>query len=248
MTLNQPYHTLLLVEDDQRLSALITEYLHKQGLQVEVEYRGDKAVQRILDLQPDMVILDLMLPGMDGLSVCRQVRPQYPAPILMLTARDEDFDQVAGLEIGADDYVIKPVQPRVLLARIRSLLRRSSPTHQAIQSPAAPASVPAKSLMQFGALKIHPAARKVLLDNVAIELTTREYDLLYLLASHAGEVLSRDTIIDTLTGIEYDGLDRSVDVRISQLRRLLERDPKHPQGIKTVRGQGYLFVAQGWSA
>lgn len=237
------YHTILLVEDDQRLSDLMNEYLTKQGLLVEVEYRGDTAVQRILNLQPDLVVLDLMLPGLDGLEVCRQIRPAYEGPILMLTARDEDIDQIVGLELGADDYVIKPVQPRILLARIRTLLRRvqlpqvvtgSSVTEQKSKG------------FNFDRLKIDPSAREVTLDNQVIELSTQEYELLYLLASNAGEVLSRDQIFEAMSGIEYDGLDRSVDIRISRLRKLLEINSDKPSGIKTVRGQGYLFVAQGW--
>ena len=237
------YHTILLVEDDQRLSDLMNEYLTKQGLLVEVEYRGDTAVQRILNLQPDLVVLDLMLPGLDGLEVCRQIRPAYEGPILMLTARDEDIDQIVGLELGADDYVIKPVQPRILLARIRTLLRRvqlpqvvtgSSVTEQKSKG------------FNFDRLKIDPSAREVTLDNQIIELSTQEYELLYLLASNAGEVLSRDQIFEAMSGIEYDGLDRSVDIRISRLRKLLEINSDKPSGIKTVRGQGYLFVAQGW--
>ena len=237
------YHTILLVEDDQRLSDLMNEYLTKQGLLVEVEYRGDTAVQRILNLQPDLVVLDLMLPGLDGLEVCRQIRPAYEGPILMLTARDEDIDQIVGLELGADDYVIKPVQPRILLARIRTLLRRvqlpqvltgSSVTEQKSKG------------FNFDRLKIDPSAREVTLDNQIVELSTQEYELLYLLASNAGEVLSRDQIFEAMSGIEYDGLDRSVDIRISRLRKLLELNSDKPSGIKTVRGQGYLFVAQGW--
>ena len=242
-----PYHTVLLVEDDRRLSDLMVEYLQKQGLQVEVEYQGDTAVKRILDLQPDLVVLDLMLPGLDGLEICRQVRPYYAAPILMLTAKDEDFDEVVGLELGADDYVIKPVQPRVLLARIRNLLRRipAVATSTAPSPALAPTPTTSQSL-NFGCLCIQPADRIVTLGGENIELTTQEYDLLYLLASQAGRVLSRDEILESLTGIEYDGLDRSVDVRISRLRKLLEDDPAKPVGIKTVRGRGYLFSAQGW--
>lgn len=232
------YHTILLVEDDQRLSSLIVEYLQQHGLRVEVEARGDEAVARILELQPELVVLDLMLPGLDGLEVCRRVRPHYLAPILMLTANGEDFDQVAGLELGADDYVVKPVQPRVLLARIRALLRRA-----ALQDKVADAHA---GRLDFGRLKIDPAARQTWLDGEALTLTTQEYELLYLLATHAGEVLSRDTILETLSGVEYDGLDRSVDIRISRLRKLLEPNPESPMGIKTVRGQGYLFAAQGW--
>lgn len=253
------YHTILLVEDDQRLSDLIHEYLLKQGLQVEVASRGDTAVQRILDLQPDLVILDLMLPGLDGLEVCRQVRPSYQSPILMLTARDEDVDQIVGLELGADDYVIKPVQPRILLARIRTLLRRvqantaiansSNTTSQYQRQPLLESfnqQMSGKTL-DFNRLKIIPTAREVILDNEVVELTTQEYELLYLLANNAGVVLSRDQIFEAMSGIEYDGLDRSVDIRISRLRKLLENNSDKPSGIKTVRGQGYLFVAQGWN-
>lgn len=232
------YHSILLVEDDKRLSDLMVEYLQKQGMKVDAEYRGDTAVQRILDTQPDLVVLDLMLPGLDGLEVCRQIRPNYDRPILMLTAKDEDIDQVVGLELGADDYVIKPVQPRVLLARIRSLLRR-------IQTK--PNTKPSTDL-NFGGLQINPAARLVHLNNKEVTLTTQEYDLLSLLATHAGEILTRDTILEALNGTEYDGLDRSVDIRISRLRKLLEVNPAKPTGIKTVRGQGYLFVANGFLA
>ena len=262
-----PYHTILLVEDDKRLSDLVAEYLEKQGLKVAVEYRGDTAVQRILDLQPDLVILDLMLPGLDGLEVCRQVRPVYQAPILMLTARDEEVDQIVGLEIGADDYVVKPVQPRVLLARVRALLRRTqavtaqaiahsnhvsegasqtSPALSSTSSEESPASA-APEPIHFERLAINPAAREVHLDQQLIDFTTQEFDLLYLLASNAGVVLSRDTIFEAMSGIEYDGLDRSVDIRISRLRKLLEGRSGKPSGIKTVRGQGYLFSPQGWS-
>lgn len=232
---NISYHTILLVEDDERLSGVIVEYLEKQGLKVEVEFRGDTAVDRILGLQPDLVILDLMLPGLDGLEVCKQVRQQFNNPILMLTSRDEDFDQVVGLELGADDYVIKPVQPRVLLARIRALLRRIQPI-----------AGNSEDCLNFGELSINRTARIVTLKQQEITLTTTEFNFLWFLASHAGQVLSRDIIYTTLSGIEYDGLDRLVDIRISRLRKLLEQDPAKPRGIKTVRGQGYLFVAQGW--
>jgi DNA-binding response OmpR family regulator len=235
------YHNILLVEDDKRLSDLVVEYLEKQGLKVAVEYRGDTAIKRIIEMQPDLVILDLMLPGLDGLEVCRQVRPQYAAPILMLTAKDEDFDQVVGLELGADDYVIKPVQPRVLLARVRTLLRRVKP----VENESETTEIEATKLV-FGCLTIDTASRSVTLNNDALELTTQEYELLFLLAQNVGQVLSRDAILTSLSGIEYDGLDRSVDIRISRLRKLLEADPAKPIGIKTVRAQGYLFTADGW--
>ena len=234
-----PYYTLLLVEDDVRLSALVVEYLQKNGLNVETEFRGDTAVQRILDLQPDLVILDLMLPGLDGFDVCKQVRSGYHQPILMLTAKDEEIDQIVGLEIGADDYVVKPVQPRLLLARIKALLRRSENTLNTTKTN--------HNELDFGALKLSHTSRSVIFNEVALSLTTIEFDLLWLLAKHAGRVLSREEISTALSGIEYDGLDRSIDIRISRLRKLLQDDSAKPRGIKTVRGKGYLFVAEGWS-
>jgi DNA-binding response OmpR family regulator len=244
MTTNQnekvsPYHTILLVEDDVRLSALVVEYLEKNGLHVETEFRGDTAVQRIVDIQPDLVVLDLMLPGLDGFEVCKQVRRDYSGPILMLTAKDEDIDQVVGLEIGADDYVVKPAQPRLLLARIRALLRRATKEPQKISEES--------TQLGFGTLQINHNSRVVSRHDNVIDFTTTEFDLLWLLATQAGNILSRDQISESLTGLEYDGLDRSIDIRISRLRKLLKDDPNKPKGIKTVRGQGYLFVADGWN-
>ncbi len=235
-----PYHTILLVEDDVRLSALVVEYLEKNGLKVETEFRGDTAVQRILELKPDLVVLDLMLPGLDGFEVCKQVRTDYSGPILMLTARDEDIDQVVGLEIGADDYVVKPAPPRLLLARIRALLRRTALSDEATQT------YTEQQELEFGSLKIMRNSRSVFRGDKTVEFTTTEFDLLWLLATNAGNILSRDQISETLTGIEYDGLDRSIDIRVSRLRKLLKDNPTKPTGIKTVRGQGYLFVADGW--
>ena len=242
-----PYHTILLVEDDVRLSALVVEYLQNNGLQIETEFRGDTAVDRILSLQPDLVILDLMLPGMDGFEVCKQVRPSYSGPILMLTAKDEDIDQVVGLEIGADDYVVKPASPRLLLARIRALLRRSSSENHTNEQTLSNTGNNTDKLV-FGKLQINAQSRTVTINQTEIDFTTNEFDLLWLLATHAGKILSRDTISQTLAGIEYDGLDRSIDIRISRLRKLLHDDSTHPKGIKTVRGQGYLFVPDGWNA
>ncbi len=238
-----PYHTILLVEDDVRLSALITEYLQNNGLKIETQFRGDDAVDHIISLQPDLVILDIMLPGLDGFEVCKQVRKSYLGPILMMTAKDEDIDQVVGLEIGADDYVIKPVQPRLLLARIRALLRRSPIKSENPKT----SPQPTKDILEFNGLTVTHSSRNVILHLTNLEFTTTEFDLLWLLASNAGNILSRDQISEALTGIEYDGLDRSIDIRISRLRKLLHDDSHKPRGIKTVRGQGYLFVADGWS-
>jgi len=232
---------ILLVEDDTRLSALIQEYLQKQAMVVSIEHRGDLACERILSESPDLVILDLMLPGMDGLEVCKVVRPQFTGPILMLTARDEDIDQVVGLEIGADDYVTKPVQPRVLLARIRALLRRVPQNDPLLEVPALE-----KSECRYGCFKISTAAREAWLYDEVLELTTNEFDLLWLLASNPGEIFTRDAILDSLRGIDYDGMDRSVDIRISRLRKKLGDDTQRPFRIKTIRGKGYLFVKDAW--
>ena len=226
---------ILIVEDDERLATLTREYLENNGLQVSVEGDGGKAVDRILSERPDLVVLDLMLPGEDGVSICRRVRSQYGGQILMLTARTDDLDEVLGLEMGADDYVAKPVRPRVLLARIRALLRRS----------AAPAEEPAdndQSRLRFGALVVDNAMREAWLEDRSVELTSAEFDLLWLLCSNAGRVLSREEIFSQLRGIEYDGQDRSIDVRVSRIRPKIGDDPMHPRLIKTVRSKGYLFV------
>lgn len=230
------YHSLLLVEDDKRLAKLIGEYLQKNGFHIEHEYRGDHAVERISNLQPALVILDLMLPGLNGLEVCRQVRGTYTGPILMLTAQDEDVDQIVGLEVGADDYVTKPVEPRVLLARIRTLLRR-------IPASSGNSAQQTDNMIDHQHLHINAATREVILHNENIKLTTSEFDLLWFLASHAGTILSRDELYKNLSGFEYDGMDRSMDIRISKLRKLLDDDCEQPKLIKTIRGKGYLFSA-----
>ncbi|CAM3579841.1 response regulator transcription factor [Parendozoicomonas haliclonae] len=225
---------ILIVEDDERLAGLTREYLENNGMTVTVEHDGSKAVDRILNENPDLVVLDLMLPGEDGVSICRRVRGDYHRPILMLTARTDDLDEVLGLEMGADDYVAKPVRPRVLLARIRALLRR---TH-------APAidDKGDKGRLEFGDLVVDAAMREAWLKGENIELTSAEFDLLWLLSSNAGRVLSREEIFEKLRGIEYDGQDRSIDVRVSRIRPKIGDDPMHPRMIKTVRSKGYLFV------
>jgi two-component system, OmpR family, response regulator len=234
---------ILLVEDDERLANLTAEYLRKNDFEVAIEIRGDTAEARILNDDPDLVMLDVMLPGKDGFEVCRSIREKYRGVILMLTARDEDLDQILGLELGADDYVSKPVQPRLLLARIKALLRRSPST-----------TTPAEDNMEegemaelaFGNFRISQATRSTHLGEEAIDLTTAEFDLLWLLARHAGIILSRDDLLQQLRGIGFDGLDRSIDARISRLRRKLGDDPENPTRIKTVRGKGYLFSKHDW--
>ncbi|MND66279.1 Transcriptional regulatory protein RstA [compost metagenome] len=225
---------ILIVEDDERLARLTQEYLIRNGLEVGVEPDGNRAIRRIIAEQPDMVVLDVMLPGADGLTICREVRPHYHQPILMLTARTEDMDQVLGLEMGADDYVAKPVQPRVLLARIRALLRRTDKT---------PEDEVAQRI-EFDDLVIDNGGRSVTLNGELVDFTSAEYDLLWLLASNAGRILSREDIFERLRGIEYDGQDRSIDVRISRIRPKIGDDPENPKRIKTVRSKGYLFVKE----
>jgi len=233
---------ILLVEDDMRLSELIRDYLVQYGYTILAEFRGDTGMKRIVSENPDLVILDLMLPGMDGLDVCRCVRSSYSGPILMLTAREDDMDEVAGLEIGADDYIKKPVEPRVLLAHIRALLRRygKSPTDGESTDDG-----PAVDELVFDSLVINRSSQRVTLYGRSVDLTTAEFALLWFLASNSGRVLDRETIFKAIRGIPYDGLDRSVDIIISRLRKKLGDDAAKPWRIKTVWGQGYLFVKDG---
>ncbi|MDE1168190.1 MAG: response regulator transcription factor [Pseudomonas sp.] len=226
---------VLIVEDDQRLAELTAEFLQANGLQVTIEGNGSVAVQRILAEQPDLVVLDLMLPGEDGLSVCRKVRDGYAGPILMLTARTDELDQVEGLDTGADDYLCKPVRPRLLLAHIQALLRRR-------ESP-----LPA-TRAQYGPLVVDSVLREATLRGHGVELTSAEFDLLWLLVANAGRILSREEIFVALRGTGYDGQDRSIDIRISRIRPRIGDDPDHPRLIKTIRGKGYLFVAQAAAA
>ena len=226
---------VLIVEDDVELAELVREYLQRYEFQVELEHRGDNAVERVQALQPDVLILDLNLPGRDGLDICRDLRGGYSGPIVMFTARDEDVDEIVGLELGADDYLTKPVEPRVLLARLRSLLRRFRSNDTATEE-----------RLSFGELLIDASARTVTLKQQPIELSTGEFDLLWLLASMSGRVVDRDSALKSLRGFGYDGMDRSVDIGISRLRRKLMDDAHRPFRIKTVRGRGYLFVPDAW--
>lgn len=226
---------ILVVEDDQRLASLMQTFLQQNGFQVRLENNGLQAEASCREFQPHIMVLDLMLPGMDGFAICRAVRPWFKAPILMLTAKQSDIDQVLGLELGADDYVIKPVEPRVLLARINALLRRSQA-----------AINPDESLLNFGKLQLNQASREAYFADQLVELTSYEFDLLWMLASHAGQTVRREAIHKQIIGREYDGLDRTVDVRVSHLRRKLGDNADTPFRIKTVWGKGYLFVADAW--
>jgi DNA-binding response OmpR family regulator len=228
---------VLLVEDDVGLAELVQEYLQRYEFEVSLEHRGDTASDRVRVENPDILVLDLNLPGRDGLDICRDLRMEFQGPIVMFTARDEDVDEIVGLELGADDYLTKPVEPRVLLARLRSLLRRFRQTENNTHN---------DDHLHFGGLRIDASGRAVTINEQEVELSTGEFDLLWLLAGMAGKVVDRDSALKTLRGFGYDGLDRSVDIGISRLRRKLGDDANHPYRIKTVRGRGYLFVPDAW--
>lgn len=232
---------VFLVEDDQSLASLVKDYLELQGFDVSVESRGDLASERILTEKPDIVILDIMLPGKNGLDICRELRTVSQIPIIMLTARSDDIDQIVGLEVGADDYVAKPAQPRLLLARVNALLRRVQ-TDLDVEEPAEN-----QSELNFGELSVNIQKQEVIWQNQLVELTTNEFDLLSLLAQSAGEILSRDDLLNSLRGFGYDGIDRTVDMLISRLRKKFSDDPTKPRRIKTIWKKGYLFVADAWN-
>ncbi|EON15090.1 MULTISPECIES: response regulator transcription factor [Pandoraea] len=233
-------YRVLLVEDDARLAALVTEYLHAYRFEVMVVANGARALERFRAFSPDIVVLDLMLPGMDGMEICRQMRAVSTTPILILTAREDTYDQVAGLEVGADDYVVKPVEPRLLLARLRALLRRAVPS--------AEVEVASDDGLAFGLLRIVPRDRMVFWRGVPVELKSNEFSLLLILARSAGRVVTRDEILQQLRGIEFDGIDRTVDVGIYRLRKRFEDTDGEPQRIKTVWGRGYLFSPSAWES
>lgn len=227
---------VMLVEDDPRLAALVMEYLNGYEFSVELVTRGDTAVAHFQASQPDIVVLDLMLPGLDGMLVCRQIRELSKLPILILTAREDSYDEVSALEQGADDFVNKPVQPRVLLARLRALLRRTAQV--------TPQNDDTQDLV-FGALLISRGDRRVEWRGQSVALSNTEFKMLLVLAEAAGQVLSRDAILKKLRGIEFDGLDRSIDNVISRLRRRF--DDSDSEKIKTVWGEGYLFSPSAWT-
>ena len=226
---------VLIVEDDDQLAELLLEYLGLHGFELERVAAGDIGTERILETQPDLVILDLMLPGANGLDVCRQVRGAYSGAILMLTASQSEADHVAGLELGADDFVTKPIDPRVLLARIRTQLRKLSGarvTHRDDNL----------RMITIGALEIDIPSRDVRVDGRSVSLTTMEFDVLAKLAENAGSVVKRDDLYTDVMGVEYDGFDRGLDVHISRIRRKLQAAGFDPRPLKSVRGVGYLLA------
>ena len=222
---------VLLVEDDARLAGMVADYLGEAGIRSAIAGTGREA-QRLLKRDAfDAVILDLMLPDTDGLDLCKRIRAESTIPLLMLTARGDPLDRVVGLELGADDYLPKPFEPRELLARLRAILRRSRDT--------APADV-----LRFGRLEIDRAARQVRIDDREKPLTGFQYTLLLALAERPGRVLSRDALMDLTRGSALEEFDRSIDVHISRIRAAIEDDPKKPRRILTVRGAGYVFARE----
>ncbi len=221
---------ILLVEDDARLADMLLEYLGQAGFGVTVARLGAAALEMLSVSDYEAVVLDLMLPDMDGLNVCRQLRAKYDTPVLMLTARGDAVDRIVGLELGADDYLPKPFEPRELVARLRAIMRRR-----------VRGAMVEKSL-RFGRLEIDTAARAVRLAGKPCELTGYQFDLLVALAMNAGRVLSREVLMDLVKGEEFESFDRSIDVHISRIRALIEDNPKKPRRIVTVRAAGYVFA------
>jgi DNA-binding response OmpR family regulator len=221
----------LLIEDDRKLAGLLTEFLGQHGVEAVVAPDGVQALQQIGQGRFDILLVDLMLPGMDGLTLTRRIRERSNTPLIMVTARGDDADKIVGLELGADDYLAKPFNPRELLARIRAVLRRAEPAEQA--------------RFISGGLAIDYAAREVTVEGKRLSLTAHEYDLLCALARNAGRVLTRDQLLEQMKGENADdAFDRSIDVHVSRLRQKIEPDPRHPRYVKTVRGAGYLLARE----
>ncbi|MFM2246827.1 MAG: hypothetical protein RL071_2901 [Pseudomonadota bacterium] len=219
---------LLVIDDDPKLGGLLREYLGARGYQVELAADGPRGLERHAQGDVDLIILDVMMPGMDGLEVLRQLRATARTPVVMLTARGDDVDRIIGLELGADDYLPKPFNPRELLARVSAVLRRG-----------APAPAPVAALSASG-IRLDPERREVQVDGQPVELTTTEFELLRALLAAAGRIIPRERLMELARGQEWAAFDRSVDVHISHLRRKLGDDPKAPRLIKTIRGVGYL--------
>jgi DNA-binding response OmpR family regulator len=221
---------ILLIEDDARLAAMVAEYLGDAGLRVTIAPNGEQGLARLAREPFDAVVLDLMLPDIDGLEVCRRLRATSDVSVLMLTARGDSADRIVGLELGADDYLPKPFEPRELLARLRAVLRRRGGGAQR------------GDVLRFGELEIDRAARAIRVAGKPAELTAYQFALLLALAEHAGRVMTRDALMDLMKGEPLEAFDRSIDVHISRIRAAVEEDPKKPRRILTVRGAGYVFA------
>jgi two-component system phosphate regulon response regulator OmpR len=233
---------ILVVDDDQRLRDLLVRYLGGEGHEVKAVPDAAAMDKQLARERYDLVVLDLMLPGEDGLAICRRLRAgeksdRSTAPaIIMLTAKGDDVDRIVGLEMGADDYLPKPFNPRELLARINAVLRR--------KAPAGPAGAPAEGTFQFGPFALNLSTRSLAREGKNVPLTTGEFSVLKVLVQHPRQPLSRDKLMELARGREYEVFDRSIDVQISRLRKIIEDDPAHPKHIQTVWGFGYVFVPE----
>ena len=226
---------ILVVDDEKPIADIIEFNLKKEGFEVHCAYDGNDAIQKVEDIQPDLILLDIMLPGRDGMEVCREVRKKYETPIIMLTAKDSEIDKVLGLELGADDYVTKPFSTRELLARVKANLRRQQTlVNQTLEEE------DTKEIV-VGSLTIHPDAYIVSKRGATIELTHREFELLHYLAKHIGQVMTREHLLQTVWGYDYYGDVRTVDVTVRRLREKIEDNPSHPGWIVTRRGVGYYL-------
>ena len=222
---------VLLIDDDRRHSELLRSWCARHDIEVDCAFDGEQGMRRLATRRPDLLLLDVMLPGKDGFTLCREIRRRSKLPVIMLTARGDVSDRVTGLELGADDYIAKPFDPRELVARIQTVLRRARP-------------VEGRSVLQFEQLRIDPTSRTVSSDGVAVELTTMEYELLLLLASNPGRDFSRDDILAALRGIDAALLTRSVDILVSRLRAKLGDTSRPGRLIHTIWGRGYRFIAK----
>jgi len=233
---------IVYVEDEPEVGELIAAYLGRHDIEVIVETRGDRAEATIALHDPDLVMLDIMLPGKDGMTLCRDLRASWLGPIVLLTSLDSDMNHILSLEMGANDYILKTTPPAVLLARLRLHLRQA----HVGQPDVAPAMQSSQRVLRFGSLTIDSLNRQVTLFEENIVLSTADFDLLWELANHAGQILNRDALLKTLRGVTYDGMDRSIDVAISRLRKKLYDSATEPFRIKTIRNKGYLFAPQAW--
>ncbi|EHO6009040.1 response regulator transcription factor, partial [Listeria monocytogenes] len=226
---------ILVVDDEKPIADIVKFNLNKEGFDVYCAYDGDEALELVEEVQPDLILLDIMLPGRDGIEVCREVRKKYDMPIIMVTAKDSEIDKVIGLELGADDYVTKPFSNRELIARVKANLRR----HSQVSSSAAEEEE--NSELEIGSLIIHPDAYVASKRGETIELTHREFELLHYLAKHMGQVMTREHLLQTVWGYDYFGDVRTVDVTVRRLREKIEDNPSHPAWLVTRRGVGYYL-------
>jgi DNA-binding response OmpR family regulator len=233
--------TILVVEDEISLQETLAYNLKKQGYTVHTASTGGEALKSARELKPDLILLDIMLPEMDGFEVCRTLRQEMNTPVLMLTARDDEIDRVVGLEVGADDYLTKPFSMRELMARVKAMLRRVRLIREDAEAKSSSSDQPAGGAMRYGNMEINTIRREVLFEGKPLPLKPKEYELLHFLALHLGQVLTREHILEKVWGWDFIGDSRTVDVHIRWLREKIESDPANPDRIVTVRGAGYRF-------